>query len=80
MNIVKHSHSDFALIKIQENDDELVIQIIDYGAGFDVKQGKKRMKHFGLQGMHERVSELGGKIDVESKIREGTTVTIRLPK
>lgn len=80
MNIVKHSQSEFALIKINEDEKDLVIQIIDYGAGFDVKQGKKRMKHYGLQGMHERVSELSGTIDVESKIGEGTTITIRLPK
>ena len=80
MNIVKHSQSEFALIKINEDEKDLVIQIIDYGAGFDVKQGKKRMKHYGLQGMHERVSELSGIIDIESKIGEGTTVTIRLPK
>lgn len=80
MNIVKHSQSEFALIKINEDNGDLVIQIIDYGAGFDVKQGKKRIKHFGLQGMYERVSELSGTIDVESKIGEGTTVTIRLPK
>ncbi|MBS9334676.1 sensor histidine kinase [Fructobacillus sp. M1-13] len=80
MNVVKHSQSDFALISIHEEGPDLFIQIIDYGAGFDFRQGLQRKNHFGLAGMQERVSELGGKVTVDSEIGEGTTVTIRLPK
>lgn len=80
MNVVKHSHSDFALLKFNEDELYRNIEIIDFGGGFDVDRGSAKKHHFGMKGMRERVLKLDGTLEVQSTIGEGTTVIIRLPK
>ena len=57
------------------------IVITDNGKGFDVKDIKRADKeHIGIQNVSERMERMcGGRVTVESRIGEGTTVTIRIP-
>lgn len=77
-NIVKHAQTDFAIIKISMNQ-KLIIEIIDFGVGFNVQRGKKKTKHFGIDTMTERVAELDGSVDIKSHAGEGTTIKIIIP-
>ena len=59
----------------------LMFSVRDDGCGFDPKRRLgPRDGHFGLAGIHERLAELGGNMDIESETGNGTkvTATIRL--
>lgn len=78
-NIVKHSQTDVAIVKVSL-DDVLSITIIDYGVGFNVKWGIKKSNHFGLNAIIERVEKLGGTTNIFSHAGEGTRIDIKIPK
>ena len=81
-NIVKHARnpSDVSVV-IRRADGTLQLIIEDDGCGFDIaeraaKSGKQR--GLGLDGMRERLSLIGGTLDVESAIGTGTTIFARI--
>ncbi|HTR72803.1 MAG TPA: GAF domain-containing sensor histidine kinase [Solirubrobacteraceae bacterium] len=74
-NVAKHARASTVQVAIREAGGELVVEVRDDGAGFDpeaIRQG------FGLAGMRERVSLVGGRLRLESG-EQGTLVTARLP-
>ncbi|HEY4399988.1 MAG TPA: sensor histidine kinase [Lactobacillaceae bacterium] len=79
LNITKHTQTHTALLKGQIVEDELVIQVIDFGQGFNVQKGRRKQNHFGLTSMYERMAQLGGRVEIDSAIDEGTTVTLFIP-
>ena len=52
------------------------LEIADNGCGFDPAGS---FGGFGLMGMHERVTQLGGQLSLESGPDRGTTVRVTLP-
>lgn len=58
--------------------DELVVEVVDQGSGFEVHQMKDEDQHLGLVGMRERMESLGGRCEVLSKPGRGTRVIARL--
>lgn len=78
-NIAKHSKAKNALIKIMETEDEIKINIIDDGIGFEVSNLDKIYGHYGLLGITERVHAIDGKIEIKSKKRSGTNVCVVIP-
>jgi len=81
-NIVKHARrpSDVSVV-ISRPDSTLQVIIEDNGCGFDVgaesaKTGSQR--GLGLDGMRERLSLIGGTLEVESAIGSGTTIFARV--
>ncbi|MGH9845241.1 MAG: two-component regulator propeller domain-containing protein, partial [Blastocatellia bacterium] len=77
-NIVKHSRASEAHIIIDRNSDLVVITITDNGGGFTPRRLEGKNLGFGLAGMAERVRILGGELDIHSRERQGTTVTVRV--
>ena len=81
-NIVKHARrpSDVSVV-IRRPDATLQIIIEDNGCGFDVAAlGSQSGNHrrLGLDGMRERLSLIGGTLEVESAIGAGTTLFARI--
>jgi len=81
-NIVKHAQrpSDVSVV-IRRPDATLQVIVEDNGCGFDVgAQGAKagNRRGLGLDGMRERLSLIGGTLDVESAIGAGTTIFARI--
>ena len=81
-NIVKHARrpSDVSVV-IRRPDATLQVIVEDNGCGFDVGAlGAKAGNHrgLGLDGMRERLSLVGGTLDVESAIGAGTTIFARI--
>jgi signal transduction histidine kinase len=81
-NIVKHAQrpSDVSIV-IRRPDATLQVIIEDNGCGFDVAAaGAKRGVHrgLGLDGMRERLSLIGGTLEIESAIGGGTTIFARI--
>lgn len=58
---------------------EIVVE--DNGEGFDTKEIEQADgKHIGIRNVRERIEKMcGGTLTIDSKIGEGTTVTIRIP-
>ncbi|BCJ87842.1 sensor histidine kinase [Effusibacillus dendaii] len=80
-NIAKHSEATLASVKLELENPEILVHILDNGKGFDLKtsRGKKEQGHYGLLGMQERIQLLGGKVEFRTRIGEGTKVIITLP-
>jgi signal transduction histidine kinase/ligand-binding sensor domain-containing protein len=56
------------------------LEIYDNGKGISEETlNFGRPGHFGLTGMRERASQLGGKLEIASSPQHGTTISLRLP-
>ena len=66
--------------RLTEQGHEIVIW--DNGTGFDTVVTKQDQEsHIGIRNVKERIEKLcGGTMTVESRMEEGTTITIRIPK
>ena len=80
-NAAAHAGVDTARVELTETSDDVVLQVIDCGCGFDVNAEMDR-KHagYGLRTASERLRLLGALLQIESERSEGTTCTIRFPK
>ena len=63
---------------MKQDSSKLVLTIKDNGRGM-TKEEKSRPESLGLLGMRERVSLIGGQIDITGVEGEGTVVTVRVP-
>jgi len=78
-NIAKHAKAKNAVIEIVEIHNQIKINIIDDGIGFDVKLLDQLFGHYGILGMTERVKAIQGKIKIKSKKKSGTNLNILIP-
>ncbi len=81
-NVVKHARSKRATVRCAADDDQLRIDVLDPGVGFEVQSLNRlptRTGGFGLFNIRERLKLMGGNIDIHSVVGEGTTVRIRVP-
>lgn len=74
-NVTRHANASRVDLHLNA-DQEVVLIIADNGCGFESGSGKGRL---GLVGMRERVTLLGGSLDIESAPDSGTTIRARLP-
>jgi PAS domain S-box-containing protein len=77
-NVAKHAQAAHADIAIERDDGALVVRIEDDGVGFS-PQAPRKQNSFGLLGLRERVSLLGGEVTIESAPGAGTIIEVRLP-
>lgn len=79
-NILRHSGSGKATIRIARSMDHMDVEVRDYGKGMAVRaNGSSTPKPgVGIQGMRERVRQFSGDLDIQSSAT-GTTVIARLP-
>ena len=75
-NIKKHAAATDVHIKIEAQDNDFFMQLVDNGKGFNVGQPTHRN---GLKNMTERMQKWGGVFIVESSPGTGTTCKIKLP-
>jgi signal transduction histidine kinase len=81
-NVVKHARSKRATVRCSVTDDQINLDVIDPGVGFEVHSVDRlptRHGGFGLFNIRERLKLMGGSVDIHSIIGEGTTVRIRVP-
>ncbi|MBT7072397.1 MAG: hypothetical protein HN855_03670 [Anaerolineae bacterium] len=72
-NIVRHAQAENAHIILALNQQTSQLSIIDDGIGFDLENSKRG---FGLQTVHDHTQLLGGKLSIDSRHNQGTTITI----
>jgi signal transduction histidine kinase len=75
-NAVKHAQATRLTVSVSETADHVDIEVGDDGVGFDPDASAEG---FGLIGMRERVSLMGGSFSVASQTGAGTIVRCRIP-
>lgn len=80
-NVSKHSQADKVVIRCWHDKRWIRMQITDNGLGFDLDEvlGAGTMAGYGIHSMIERVEICKGKLQIESEIGKGTTVTASMP-
>jgi signal transduction histidine kinase len=79
-NAVKHAKANNVWIRAWREDLTQCCTIRDDGAGFKMRRGPGApRKGLGLVAMRERVSAIGGTLQIESRLGHGTEISIRLP-
>ncbi|MEN9517639.1 MAG: hypothetical protein RLZZ381_227 [Cyanobacteriota bacterium] len=75
-NIIKHSEATEVKISLQLVVDYLEVQVKDNGTGFDPQENTTG---FGIQGMRERTTALGGKFSLVSLPGKGCQINVTIP-
>lgn len=82
-NVHRHSGSPTAKIRITRSADKITLEIVDHGQGLppDISKplrGEAARFGIGINGMRERLRQLGGKLEIYSS-NPGTTVMAMIP-
>ncbi len=79
-NIMKHSKATEAEVTVKRNTENIVLTISDNGRGMapPAKSSSPNYGGFGLTGMAERASLLGGEFRVRSETDRGTMLTVEI--
>ena len=91
-NVVKHAHAQNVTLRLSRHDGSILLRVSDDGVGLpsELRQCQENghhryaspQGHFGLSGMYERVTSIGGHISLHSEAAptsHGTTVEVELP-
>jgi signal transduction histidine kinase len=81
-NVAKHAQARRVSVSVDQLDGSTVrLRVRDDGVGFDASNTAQLLRegHFGLAGMRERASLVGGSMEVGSIPDHGTTIEVRVP-
>ncbi len=80
-NVAKHAKASQATVKLEIYSSQVCVTIMDNGRGFDLEKrlGEGKRAGWGLLGIRERVSLLGGSYKIDSKPGEGTCMRVTIP-
>ena len=73
-NASKHAHSDRIEVRVAVGEGQAMVEVRDDGSG-----GVDPARGSGLSGLADRVSALGGSLEIESPAGAGTTIRARIP-
>jgi len=77
-NIVKHARARRVDLRLSCGEDEIVLEVGDDGVGFSSEETFPG--HLGLRSMRERAMRLGGTLQVESTLNQGTRIRAHIPR
>jgi signal transduction histidine kinase len=80
-NVVRHAQANKATVSLTFGPNNIALQVEDDGCGFDpdtVLKSKDK-QHWGLLGIGERVSLVGGHSQIFAKPGAGTTISANIP-
>ncbi len=78
-NVARHAQATQVTISGQCKDGRFILAIGDDGRGFDPSEAFTQAGHFGLVGLRERVRLVGGHLEIESALQQGTALRCFLP-
>jgi signal transduction histidine kinase len=74
-NARRHSEARRVSVSVKMDRDELLVEVSDDGRGF----GSGSSPGVGLSSMRERAALIGGELEIESEVEQGTRVRLRVP-
>lgn len=77
-NVSKHARATAVSVRLMQEGDEVVLEISDNGCGL-APADLRKPRSFGLRGIRERLTSLGGRLDLSPAIPQGTRLTLRAP-
>ena len=77
-NVVRHAQASCVNVVLQGRNGALSLAVTDNGQGFN-PAGLSEQEGLGLLGMRERASLVGGDLEVNSGIGQGTRVYFKVP-
>ncbi|ADW67639.1 sensor histidine kinase [Granulicella tundricola] len=78
-NVQRHADASEASVDLRYESDMLVLTIQDNGTGFDPTRAARLEGHYGISGMKERTTLLGGSLELASTPGTGTTILLTIP-
>jgi len=79
-NVHRYSGSQTVTIRVTPQDGHVLVEVSDQGCGLhSTRPGRKARLGVGIAGMRERVKQLNGVFEMESRPGHGTTVRAVLP-
>jgi len=78
-NVARHADTGAVTVRIRSDQDNLLMDIYDHGAGFDPDAVLANPQSNGLYGMRERAMLLGGQLTLETAPGDGTRLIAELP-
>jgi signal transduction histidine kinase len=77
-NVSKNAGKTHVKVLLSGNNDKLQLKVMDFGIGFD-QEADSQSSGLGMISMQERARLAGGSATVNSKLGEGTTVSVEVP-
>lgn len=74
-NVVRHAHAVRCRIGVRRDGDSVTLEVDDDGVGIDEPHETGR----GLQGMRERLADVGGSLEVQASPEAGFTIRATVP-
>ena len=78
-NAMRHANPSTISLRLQRVGDVTVLEVSDDGSGFNVLATEARRRGTGLFTMRERVSLVGGHLDIDTALPNGTRVRAYVP-
>jgi len=78
-NVARHAGTDRARVEIRIVEGVIEVDVADEGLGYVAHPVAPDGRGLGLLGMHERAVMVGGRLQVETRPGEGTSVRLRVP-
>ncbi|MHB8869013.1 MAG: sensor histidine kinase [Thermoleophilia bacterium] len=76
VNVRRHAHAATVWVSFTLEDNDLLVVVEDDGVGFDL--GTVRAD-IGMQSMRERTTSVGGSLEIDSSLGQGTRIRLRVP-
>jgi signal transduction histidine kinase len=77
-NVFRHARATKTRIELQASEDRLLMTVADNGVGI-FPGCRRKANSFGLVGIKERISTLGGELSIDTAKDEGTALTVSIP-
>jgi signal transduction histidine kinase len=83
-NARKHAKADLIKVRITRYEDEVIVEVIDNGVGFDIEAMEaayvnRKDQSLGWKNLHEAAERIEGHLKVDSNPGEGTSIVIWVP-
>jgi len=81
LNIEKHAYAQHVHCTLCQSDEWVTLSVVDDGRGFDgiKEENDSESGHYGILGMKERATMVGGELQIEHDIDQGTQVCLQVP-
>jgi signal transduction histidine kinase len=77
-NIIRHAHAKTVKLELRGDERHCTLTLTDDGRGFDAQSPEFRWSH-GLMGMRQRAEGRAGRLDIQSRVGVGTTLSVEVP-